>query len=103
MTAISSWHVEPQTLIVLGGRADIKCISSVQRPAVTDDGVVADEASSSHWQDWCFVEVIRTVDLLVDRFSGIEARKVERELDLVQKIIPQLEGAVSVDHGQPCN
>ncbi len=52
---------------------------------------------------WCFAEFIRTVDLLVDRFSGIEARKVECELDLVQKIIPQLEGAVSVDRGQPCN
>jgi hypothetical protein len=66
-------HVEPQTQIVLGGRADIKCISSVLLPAGTDGGVVVDKAFSSHQRDWCFVEVIRLVDLNIGRFAGIMA------------------------------
>jgi hypothetical protein len=89
-TSTGGWLVELQTPIVLGGRANIKCISSMPRPADADGGVVVDKAFSSNWRIWCFVKVIRTVDLLVGRFVGItalEAQEVERELDLVQKFV----------------
>jgi hypothetical protein len=92
-TATGGWHVETQTVIVPGSRADVKCISSVQRPAGADGGVVVDKAFSSNWRDWCFVEVIKTVALLVGRFSGImarEAKKVEYELNLLQKNVPHI-------------
>ncbi len=44
MTATRGWHVKTQTLIMPGGRANVKCISSVQRPAGVDGGVVVDKA-----------------------------------------------------------
>ncbi len=72
-TLLGGWRVELQTLIVLGGRADIKCISFVRCPPGADGGVVVDKAFGSDWCNWCFVEVISTVDLLVGRFSGIMA------------------------------
>ncbi len=70
-TSLSGWHVESQTPIVLGGRANIECISFVQRPAGADGEVVVEEAFSTNWCDWCFVEVIRAVDLLVGRFAKV--------------------------------
>jgi hypothetical protein len=72
-TLSGGWHVELQTLIVLGGGANVECISSVWCPACADSGVVVDEAFSTDWRDWSFVEVIRAVDLLVGRISGITA------------------------------
>jgi hypothetical protein len=70
---LGGWHVELQIPIVLGSRANVKCISSVWHPAGTDGGVVIDEAFSSDWRNWCFVEVTRIVDLLVGRFPRIMA------------------------------
>ncbi len=70
-TSLGGWHVELQTLIVLGGRANVECISSVRHPAGADGREVVDEAFISNWCGWCFVEVIRTIDLLVGRFIGI--------------------------------
>ncbi len=55
-TSSGGWHVELQTLIVLGGRANVECISSVRRPAGVDGGVAVDKAFSSDRCDWCFVE-----------------------------------------------
>ncbi len=72
-TFLGCWHVELQTLIVLGGRVNIECISSVRPPAGTDGGVIVYEAFSTDWHDCHFVEVIRTVDLLIGRFAGITA------------------------------
>jgi hypothetical protein len=92
-TSLSGWHEELQALIVLGGRANKECISSVRYPAGADGGVVIDEAFSTNRCNWCFVEVIRTIDLLAGKFSGVtalEAQKVESELDLVQELVLQL-------------
>ncbi len=72
-TLSGGWHVELQTLIVLGGRANIECISSVRHPAGADGGVIVDETFSTDWHDWCFVEVIRAMDLLVGRFAEVTA------------------------------
>ncbi len=69
-TSLGGWHVQLQTPIVLGGRADVECISSVQHPAGIDNGVVVDKTFSTDQHNWCFVEVIRTVDLLIGRFAG---------------------------------
>jgi hypothetical protein len=70
-TSLGGWHVELQTTIVLGGRANVECISSVRRPAGADDRVILDKAFSTDWHSCCFVEVIRAMDLLVGRFSGV--------------------------------
>jgi hypothetical protein len=70
-TLLGCWHLELQTPIVLGGRANVECISSVQHPAGVDGGVIVDKTFSSDQRDWCFGEVIRTVDLLVGRFVEI--------------------------------
>ncbi len=70
-TSLGGWHVELQTPIVLGGRAEVECISSMRRPAGTDGRVIVNEAFSTNQCGWCFVEVIRTVDLLVCRFAGV--------------------------------
>ncbi len=70
-TSPGSWHLESQTLTILGGRANIECISSMQRPAGADRGVIVDEAFSTDWHDWSYVYVIRAVHLLAGRFSGI--------------------------------
>ncbi len=70
-TLLGGWHVELQTLIVLGGGANVECISSMRRPAGADSGVIVDEAFSTNRQDWSFVKVIRAVDNLIDRFAGI--------------------------------
>ncbi len=56
---------------MLGGRDNVECISLVQHPAGADSGVITDEALSTNQHDWCFAEVIWTVDLLVGRFSGV--------------------------------
>ncbi len=69
-TLLGGWHVELQTPIVLGGRANVECISSMQRSAGADSGVVVDKTFSTDWRGWSFVEVIRAVDLLVGRFAG---------------------------------
>jgi hypothetical protein len=37
-------HVKTQMPIVLGGRADVKCISSMWRPAGVGSGVVIDNS-----------------------------------------------------------
>jgi hypothetical protein len=73
VTLSGGWHVELQTPIVLGDRFDVKCISSVWRPAGADCGVVIDEAFSYDRHNWSFVDVISTVELLICRFSGITA------------------------------
>jgi hypothetical protein len=73
VTLLSGWHVELQTSVVLGGRANVECISSVRRPAGADGGVIVDKAFSTKWHNWCFIEVIRAVDLLVGRFAGVTA------------------------------
>jgi hypothetical protein len=65
---MGGWHVQTQTPIVLGGWANIKCISSVWCPAGMDSRVIVDKAFSSDWHNWFFVEVIKIVDLLVGRF-----------------------------------
>jgi hypothetical protein len=62
-----------QTPLLLGGGANVKCISSVWRPAGPDSGVVVYKAFYTNWHDWSFVEVIRAVDLFVGRFAGIMA------------------------------
>ena len=72
-TLLGGWHVELQTSIVLGGGANVECISSVWRSAGMDSGVVADKAFCTDWHDWSFVEVIRAMDLHVGRFAGIAA------------------------------
>jgi hypothetical protein len=72
-TSPGGWHLELQTLIVLGGRANGECISSVRCPAGVDSRVIIDKAFITDWRDWSFVEVIRAVDLLVGRFAGITA------------------------------
>jgi hypothetical protein len=64
-TLLGGWHLELQTPIVLGGGANIECISSVWRPAGSDSVVVVDEAFCTDWCDWSFVEVIRAVELSV--------------------------------------
>ncbi len=70
---MGNWHEETQTPKMFGCRADIKCIKSGWRPAGIDGGVVVDEAFSSDQRNRCFVEVIKTVDLLVGKFAGIMA------------------------------
>jgi hypothetical protein len=72
-TLADGWHVELQTLIVLGGGANVECISSVRHPAEADSGVIIDQFFCTDWHNWSFVEVIRAVDLLVGRFAGITA------------------------------
>jgi hypothetical protein len=52
--AAGSWHVKTQTPIMLGGRANVKCISPVRRPAGMDNGVVVDKAFSSNLRDGFF-------------------------------------------------
>ncbi len=71
-TLLGGWHVELQTPIVLGGRANLECISYVRRPAGTDSGVVLEKAFCTNWYDWSFVKVMRAMDLLVGRFAGEE-------------------------------
>jgi hypothetical protein len=57
---------------MLGSRANVKCISPLQRPVGVDDGVVVDEAFSSEWQnDGGFIQVKKSVYLLVGRFARI--------------------------------
>jgi hypothetical protein len=78
---------------VLGGGANVECIGSVQRPAGVDCGVIVDQSFCTIWHNQSCVKVIWAVDLLVGRFAGItayEMEKVEGELNLVQKFIPQL-------------
>jgi hypothetical protein len=70
-TLSGGWHVELQTSIVLGDGVNAECISSVPCPAGADSGVIVDKAFCTNWRNWSFVEVIRAVDLLVGRFSGI--------------------------------
>jgi hypothetical protein len=72
-TLAGGWHVELQTPLVLGGGANVKCISSVRRPAGADSGVVVYKAFCNNWHNWSFVEVIRAVDIFVGRFAGIMA------------------------------
>jgi hypothetical protein len=64
-TLLGGWHVELQTLIVLGGGANVECIGSMRHPAGADCGVIVDQSFHTHWGDWSFVKVIWTVDLLV--------------------------------------
>ena len=71
--SLGGWHVELQTWIVLEGRANVECISSVRCPAGADGGVVVDKAFSTDRHNWCFVEFILTLDLLVGRFAAITA------------------------------
>jgi hypothetical protein len=73
VTLLGGWHVELQTPIVLGGRANVECTSSVGYPTGADGGVVVGEAFSTDRLDWYFVEVIKAVDLLVGRFAGVTA------------------------------
>ncbi len=42
-TLLGGWHVELQTLIVLGGGANVECISFVWCPAGVDSGFVVDK------------------------------------------------------------
>jgi hypothetical protein len=72
-TSLGGWHVESQTLIVLGGGANVECIGSVQRPAGTDCGVVVDQSFCTDWRDRSFGKVIWAVDLVVGGFAGITA------------------------------
>ncbi len=50
-TLSGGWHVELQTPIVLGGGANVECISSVRRPAGVDSRVIVDEAFCTNWRD----------------------------------------------------
>ncbi len=70
-TLLGGWHVELQTPIVLGGEANVECISSVWRPAGADSRVVIHQSFCTDWHNWTFVEVIRAMDLLVGRCAGI--------------------------------
>jgi hypothetical protein len=72
-TSSGGWHVESQTPIVLGGGANVECISSVWRPAGVDTGVVVDKSFCINWHDLSFVEVIQAGDLLIGSFSRITA------------------------------
>ncbi len=77
-TLSGGWHVELRTPIVFGGAASVECISSVHRPAGTDDRVVLDKAFSTDRRYWSFVEVIRAMDLLLGRLLGSWHEKQRR-------------------------
>jgi hypothetical protein len=64
---------------MLGGRANVKCISSMWRPAGADNGVVVDKAFTSNRRNWCLVEVKKSFYLLVGRFAGITASMRSKE------------------------
>jgi hypothetical protein len=68
---LGGWHVELQTPIVLGGRANVECISFVWRPAGVDSMVAVDRAFCTDWRNRSFVEIIWAVDLFFGRFAGI--------------------------------
>jgi hypothetical protein len=55
VTSSGGWHVELQTLTMLGGGANIECISSMRPPAGVDSGVVVDKAFITDWRNWSFV------------------------------------------------
>ncbi len=72
-TSLGGWHVESQTLIVFGGRANVECIGPMRRPAGADCRVVVDQSFHTDWHDQSFVKVMRAVYLFVGRFAGITA------------------------------
>ncbi len=74
-TLLGGWHVELQTLLVLGGRASVECISSVRCPAGADSRVVVDNSFCTNWHNWNFVEVIRAMDFLIVSLLGSRCEK----------------------------
>ena len=83
--AACSGHVEPHTVIVLGGSADIIRISSMRGPTGMDGGVVIDKTFCAEGRDGRFVVIKGSVDLFVGRPGGImagETKEIEHQFDL---------------------
>jgi len=72
-------------------------------PTRADGGVIVHKAFCSEGRDGHLVVIKKGVDFFVGGPGGITAREtkeVEREFDLQQKFIPELQGAVPVDSGE---
>ena len=72
-------------MIVLGGIADIICISSMRGPTGTDGGAVVDKTFRAEGRNGHFVIIEGSVDLFVGRLGGItaeETKEVEHQFDL---------------------
>ncbi len=87
---------------MLGGDADVKSVSSMWGPTRADGGVIVHNAFCSEGRDGRLVVIKKGVDFFIGGPGGITARET-KEVDLRQKIIPELQGAVLVDSGKPRN
>ena len=104
--SLCSGYEKTHTLIVLGGDADVISVGSMWGPTCVDGRVVVHKAFCSKGHDGRLVVIKKGVDFFVGGLGEITAREtkeVERELDLRQKFIPELQGAVLVDGGKPRN
>jgi hypothetical protein len=91
------WHVKTQTPIMLGGRAEVKCISPMWRPAGADGGVVLDETFSSDWRNRGFVGVKNPLTSLPADLLGSRCEK-QRKFSVSSsccKICPTVGGGSS--------
>jgi len=80
---------------VLGGNADVISVGSMWGPTRADGRVVVQKAFCSKGRDGHLVVIKKGVDFFVGGPGGITAREtkeVEREFDLRQKFIPELQG-----------
>ena len=101
-----SGYEETHTPIVLGGDADVISIGSMWGPTRADGGVIVHKAFYSEGRNGRLVVIKKGVDFFVCGPGGITAREtkeVEREFDLQQKIVPEFQGAVLVNSGEPRN